>query len=51
MHMVYPNRMPVHELLLNRHQSWKWFRKEGLGFMAMKFALKLLAVVPKSLRR
>lgn len=50
MHMVYPNRMPVHQLLLNRHQSWKWFRKEGLGLMARKFALKLFAVLRTSRR-
>jgi hypothetical protein len=51
MNMVYSQRMRVHQLLLNRHQSWKWLRKEGLGFMARKFALKLFAVLPKSLRR
>jgi hypothetical protein len=42
--------MPVHQLLLNRHQSWKWFCREGLGFTARKFALKLLAVLPTSWR-
>jgi hypothetical protein len=50
MHMVCPQRMPVHQLLLNRHQSWKWFCREGLGFTARKFALKLLAVLPTSWR-
>ena len=50
MHMVCPQRMPVHQLLLNRHQSWKWFRREGLSFMARKLALKLFAVLPTSWR-
>ena len=50
MHMVCPQRMPVHQLLLNRHQSWKWFRREGLSFMARKLALKLFAVLPTSRR-